>query len=101
MKIKFRGKTLDIQNKSNEAPSRNFDCIWNGYIIEANKEPKEKVWWIGVYCPMGSTVVDGDAQTTLLQSIQYAFDNISYDIDEKRKIVDEYTQWLDLVKDFE
>lgn len=101
MKIKFRGKTLDIQNKATATPSRHFECIWNGYTIEATKEIENKLWWVGVYCPMGGAVVDGSGESTLAQTIQYAFDNISYDIDDKRQIVEEYNQWLDLVKEYD
>ena len=49
---------------------------------------------------MGSAVVDGSGESTLAQTIQYAFDNISYDIEDKRQIVEEYNQWLDLVKEY-
>lgn len=104
MRVKFRGKTLDIKNESKKR--NEFYSKWNYYDIEIfqNKYPKvggDREYWkahrfyVCVSCPMGSTIVDGSEALTQTKCLQIAFDNIDFDLKEKEDTVINKTQYDD------
>ncbi|RFZ78289.1 hypothetical protein DS742_14345 [Lacrimispora amygdalina] len=104
MRVKFRGKTLNIKNNSKK---RNEFCAnWNHYDIEVFENDYRNVGDHGEYwkahrfyvCatePMGSTIVDGSEAPTQTKCLQIAFDNIDFDLKEKEEVVNQKTQYDD------
>lgn len=109
MKIKFKGKTLDIKNEANS--KKEFNANWNGYIIEVTPYEKEYSYHSGKekqkqkyegYCvnPMGSWICDCTTHTTISEAVQECFNNISSDIDDMKSQYDEIGEWLEKVKEY-
>lgn len=106
MKVKFKGKTLDIKNESNS--KKEFNTNWNGYSIEVipyetyyNNKGENKIKY-EAYCvnPLGSWICDAITHNTILEGVQECFNNIAEDIDDLKSIYDEIGEWLALVKDY-
>jgi len=75
MKIKFKGKTLDLKNESDF--KRDFIANWNGYIIEVNpyethyrSNGSQKTKYEG-YCTnfLGSCICDGVTHNTISEAV--------------------------------
>lgn len=104
MRVKFRGKTLDIKNESNKR--NEFYSKWNHYDVEIFQNAYSRVgdngeywkshrFYVCVSCPMGSTIVDGSEAPTQTKCLQIAFDNIDLDLKEKENAVKNKTQYDD------
>ena len=103
MRVKFRKKTLNIENQSNK--KNEFYAEWNYFIIEIfqnersiyiDKERwKEHRYYVCVTNPMGSCIVDGSECSTQSKCLQYAFDNIDADLMEMENIVSEKNQLIE------
>lgn len=102
MRVKFRGKTLNIEDKSKKR--NEFYSNWNNYDIEIfqNEYPKigdhGEYWkahrfYVVVSCPIGSTIVDGSEAPTQAKCLQIAFDNIDFDLKEKEDAVKNKTRY--------
>ena len=92
MKIKFRGKTLDIQNENIESPRKRFYTTWNYFEINISKCGKyyESI----VTSPLGDLLVRHSSYKTMKEAVQDAFDNIELDIIEKGNMLTERNQLL-------
>ena len=92
MKIKFRGKTLDIQNENIESPRKRFYTTWNYFEINISKCGKyyESI----VTSPLGDLLVIHSSYKTMKEAVQDAFDNIELDIIEKGNMLTERNQLL-------
>ena len=92
MKIKFRGKTLDIQNENIESPRKRFYTTWNYFEINVSKCGKyyESI----VTSPLGDLLVRHSSYKTMKEAVQDAFDNIELDIIERGDILTERNQLL-------
>ena len=92
MKIKFRGKTLDIQNENIESPRKCFYTTWNYFEINISKCGKyyESI----VTSPLGDLLVRHSSYKTMKEAVQDAFDNIELDIIERGDILTERNQLL-------
>jgi hypothetical protein len=106
MKVKFKGKTLDIKNESSKKSE--FYANWNGYTIEVNKydihyfdNGSQKIKYEG-YCvnPLGSCICDCVTHNKISEAVQDCFDNIALDIDDLKSTYDEIGEWLNLVKEW-
>lgn len=103
MRVKFRKKTLNIENQSNK--KNEFYTEWNYFIIEIfqnersiyidKKRWKEHRYYVCVTNPMGSCIVDGSEYSTQSKCLQYAFDNIDADLMKMEKIVSEKNQLIE------
>ena len=85
MKIKFKGKTLNIQNKDSGSLIKNFYTNWNYFSIYVAKNNKS--YGSTVTSPLGDMLVDCDSYKTMTEAVQDAFKNIELDIDEKRNML--------------
>ena len=92
MKIKFRGKTLDIQNENIESPRKCFYTTWNYFEINVSKCGKyyESI----VTSPLDDLLVEYASYKTMKEAVQDAFDNIELDIIERGDILTERNQLL-------
>lgn len=99
MKIKFRGKIININNEEKVNPKKYFNCIWNGYSINIVKN--SSVYEACVDSPVNGRIVNYATQDTMGKMLQECFNNISSDIDDMREITNEYNQWLEKVKEYE
>lgn len=92
MKIKFRGKTLDIQNENIESPRKRFYTTWNYFEVDVSKCGKyyESI----VTSPLGELLVEDASYKTMKEAVQDAFSNIEFDIIEKGNILTERNQLL-------
>ena len=92
MKIKFRDKTLDIENEDTENTRKCFYTIWNYFEIDISKYGKyyESI----VTSPLGDLLVRHSSYKTMKEAVQDAFDNIELDIIEKGDILTERNQLL-------
>ena len=106
MRVKFKGKTLDIKNEANS--KKEFSITWNGYVVEVSPYEKEyysngkqKQKYEG-YCvnPLGSWICENITHDTISAAVQECFDNISGDIDDLKSEYDEIGEWLEMVKDY-
>ena len=103
MRVKFRKRTLNIENQSNK--NNEFYAKWNYFIIEIfqndrstyiDKERwKEHRYYVCVTDPMGSYIVDGSEYSTQSKCLQCAFDNIDADLIEMENIVSEKNQLIE------
>lgn len=106
MRVKFREKTLNIENQLNK--NNEFYTEWNYFIIEIFQNDrsmyvdkdrwKEHRYYVCVTNPMGCCIVDGSEYSTQSKCLQCAFDNIDADLIEMENIVSEKKQ---LIKDGE
>ena len=103
MKVKFRKKTLDIENISKK--KNEFYAEWNHYCIEIFKNEyhpnsmrkeywKEYKYYVCVTNPMGSCIVDGNEFPTQSKCLQCAFDNIDLDLQELENMVSKKNQLI-------
>lgn len=103
MKVKFRNKTLNIENISKKR--NEFYAQWNYYSVEIfqneyypnfiSKEYwKEHRYYVCVTNPMGSCIVDGSEFPTQSKCLQHAFDNIDLDLQELENLVSEKGQLI-------
>ena len=92
MKIKFRGKTLDIQNENIESPRKRFYTTWNYFEINVSKCGKyyESI----VTSPLDDLLVEYASYKTMKEAVQDAFNNIEFDITEKGNMLTERNQLL-------
>ena len=92
MKIKFRGKTLDVQNEDIKNPRKCFYITWNYFEINVSKCGKyyESI----VTSPLGDLLVRHSSYKTMKEAVQDAFDNIELDIIERGDILTERNQLL-------
>ena len=92
MKIKFRGKTLDIQNEDIKNPKKCFCATWNYFEINISKCGKyyESI----VTSPLGELLVEDASYKTMKEAVQDAFNNIEFDIIEKGNMLTERNQLL-------
>ena len=92
MKIKFRGKTLDIQNENTENPKKCFYATWNYFEINISKYGKyyESI----VTSPLGDLLVRHSSYKTMKEAVQDAFNNIELDIIERGNMLTERNQLL-------
>ena len=92
MKIKFRGKTLDVQNEDIKNPRKCFYTTWNYFEINVSKCGKyyESI----VTSPLGDLLVRHSSYKTMKEAVQDAFDNIELDIIERGDILTERNQLL-------
>lgn len=100
MRVKFRGKTLNINNELNN--SNEFYSDWNYYTIEILKNDrnnyrdnyryKEHKYYVVVSSPLGHCIVDGCEAATKSKCLQEAFDNIDIDLREMENTVSEQYQ---------
>lgn len=106
MRVKFKGKTLDIKNEAKT--KKEFNATWNGYVIEVTpydmeyySNGKRKLKYDG-YCvnPMGSWLCESVTHNTISEAVQECFDNIASDIDDLKSNYDEIGEWLELVKEY-
>lgn len=103
MRVKFRKRTLNIENQSNKV--NEFYAEWNYFIIEIfqndrsmyvdNDKWKEHRYYVCVTNPMGSYIVDGSEYSTQSKCLQCAFDNIDADLIEMESIVSEKNQLIE------
>lgn len=103
MRVKFREKTLNIENLSNK--NSEFYAEWNYFVIEifqndkrnyADRERwKEHRYYVCVSNPMGSCIVDGSEYPTQSKCLQCAFDNIDIDLREMESMVSEKCQLIE------
>lgn len=109
MRVKFKGKTLDIKNEANS--KKDFNVNWNGYVVEVTPYEKEYSYSSGKekqkqkyegYCvdPMGNWICDSVTHNTISEAVQECFDNIASDIDDLKSEYDEIGEWLEKVKDY-
>lgn len=126
MKVKYRGKTIEIQNDLDTSSSNHFKFVftstWNCYNIEILKEERhmgighvnkdyynKHKYAVVVSSPFGSCIVDGYSDSTIKKCLQEAIDNIASDIDdlinrledmdEEQDDRDEIAYWIGLMKD--
>ena len=92
MKIKFRGKTLDIQNENIESPRKRFYTTWNYFEINISK--CSKYYESIVTSPLGDLLVEDASYKTMKEAVQDAFNNIELDITEKGNMLTERNQLL-------
>lgn len=92
MKIKFRGKTLDVQNEDIKNPKKCFCATWNYFEINISKCGKyyESI----VTSPFGAMLVGYALYKTMKEAVQDAFDNIELDITEKGNMLTERNHLL-------
>ena len=92
MKIKFRGKTLDVQNEDIKNPKNRFCATWNYFEINISKCGKyyESI----VTSPLGDLLVEDASCKTMKEAVQDAFNNIELDITEKGNMLTERNQLL-------
>ena len=92
MKIKFRGKTLDVQNEDIKNPRKCFYTTWNYFEINVSKCGKyyESI----VTSPLGDLLVEDASYKTMKEAVQDAFNNIELDITEKGNMLTERNQLL-------
>ena len=92
MKIKFRGKTLDVQNEDIKNPRKCFYTTWNYFEINVSKcgEYYESI----VTSPLGDLLVRHSSYKTMKEAVQDAFDNIELDIIERGNMLTERNQLL-------
>ena len=92
MKIKFRGKTLDVQNEDIKNPRKCFYTTWNYFEINVSKCGKyyESI----VTSPLGDLLVRHSSYKTMKEAVQDAFNNIELDIIERGDILTERNQLL-------
>ena len=92
MKIKFRGKTLDIQNEDTKNSKKYFCATWNYFEINISKCGKyyESI----VTSPLGDLLVEDASYKTMKEAVQDAFDNIELDIIERGNMLTERNQLL-------
>ena len=103
MRVKFREKTLNIENLSNK--NSEFYAEWNYFVIEifqndkrnySDREKwKEHKYYVCVSNPMGSCIVDGSEYPTQSKCLQCAFDNIDMDLREMENMVTEKCQLIE------
>ena len=93
MKIKFRGKTLDIKNEEAKNPKKYFYVLWNYFEIEIIKE-SPSCYGSLVTSPLGETLVGFASYKTIKEAVQDAFNNIELDIIEKGNMLTERNQLL-------
>ena len=93
MKIKFRGKTLDIQNEDIESPRKHFYTTWNYFEVDVSKY-NNKYYESIVTSPLGDLLVGYALYKTMKEAVQDAFDNIELDITEKGNMLTERNQLL-------
>lgn len=103
MRVKFREKTLNIENLSNK--NSEFYAEWNYFTIEifqndkrnyADRERwKDHRYYVCVSSPMGSYIVDGSEYPTQLKCLQCAFDNIDIALREMENMVSEKCQLIE------
>lgn len=96
MKVKFRGKTLNIKNESDKC--NEFYAEWNGYSIKVieneksffnyNEEHyKNNKYDLEVINPLGIYIVINYLYfKTISESLQCAFDNIDLDLKEMEEV---------------
>lgn len=106
MKIKFRGNTLDIQNTNKDNYKTYFYTNWNGYSIEIEKAEdyqhggyKYKSCLYNPFYP--NELLEVRDEKTMKEALQSCFNAIDNDISNISHMVEEYNQWLDLVKEYE
>ena len=75
MKIKFRGKTLDIQNENIESPRKRFYTTWNYFEVDVSKYDN-KYYESIVTSPLGEMLVARTLYKTMKEAVQDAFNNI-------------------------
>ena len=106
MRIKFKGKTLNIKNESNS--KKEFNANWNGYAIEVtpyethfSSDGKRKLKY-EAYCvnPLGSWICDATTHNIISEGVQECFDNISLDIEDLKSDYEEIGECLKLLKDY-
>ena len=92
MKIKFKGKTLDVKNEDTENPRKCFYTTWNYFEINISKYGKyyESI----VTSPLGEMLVGYASYKTMKEAVQDAFNNIEFDIIEKGNMLTERNQLL-------
>lgn len=92
MKIKFRDKTLDVQNKDIENSKKCFCTTWNYFEINISKCGKyyESI----VISPLGDLLVGYASYKTMKEAVQDAFSNIELDIIERGNMLTERNQLL-------
>ena len=93
MKIKFRGKTLDIQNENIENPKKCFCATWNYFEVDVSKY-NNKYYESIVTSPLGDLLVEDASYKTMKEAVQDAFNNIELDIIEIGNILTERNQLL-------
>lgn len=103
MRVKFREKTLNIENLSNK--NNEFYSEWNHFVIEIFENDKrdyvdrerwkEHRYYVCVSNPMGSCIVDGSEYPTQSKCLQCAFDNIDMDLREMENMVSEKCQLIE------
>lgn len=103
MRVKFRRKTLNIENLSNK--TNEFYAEWNYFTIEIFQKDKrnytdrerwkEHRYYVCVSNPMGSCIVDGSEYPTQSKCLQCAFDNIDMDLREMENMVSEKCQLIE------
>ena len=106
MRVKFRNKTLNVENKSES--KKEFYAAWNGYTIEVT--PYETEYYSSgsrklkyeAMCvnPMGCYIVNTTTHNTISEGVQECFNNISLDVDDMKSDYDELGEWLELLKDY-
>ena len=93
MKIKFRGKTLDIQNENIESPRKCFYITWNYFEVDVSKYDN-KCYESIVTSPLGEMLVARTLYKTMKEAVQDAFNNIELDIVERGNMLTERNQLL-------
>lgn len=95
MKIKFRGKTLDIRNENIETSKtkKYFDVWWNYFKISVIRN-RTFCYESVVTNPFGEVIVFYKEYKTMKEAVQDAFNNIELDITEKEAMLTERNQLL-------
>lgn len=111
MRVKFRGKTIDISNQSSK--KNEFFSEWNYFTINILENDKmyyrgkmqywkEHRYYVIVQNPMGSCIVDGAEASTQSKCLQIAFDNIDSDLlDMESMVTNKDAQEMEDVKEVE
>lgn len=93
MKIKFKGKTLNIENEETENSKKHFHVLWNYFEIDITKE-SSACYKSLVTSPLGESLVYYASYKTMKEAIRDAFNNIELDIIEKGNMLTERNQLL-------
>ena len=86
MRVKYGGRTIDVENQSDH-PRREFYADWNGYAISIQKEKVQSgyAWYVQLTTPRGGYDYDGYCRQpegnlggTMGEALQDCFDNIDF-----------------------
>jgi hypothetical protein len=84
MRVKWIGKTINLNNEEKRSPKKVFYCNWNNYDITVSLEEwikrnyKRNEYTAYCHAPDGGALVCGAAYPSIHEAVQGCFDNIDY-----------------------